>query len=121
MSAVFSRLMLAHHRTGDQQQALEYGQIATTRTPDDPQTWLMYAEVLGGANRVDEALRALDRVTTLNPQMSGVSARRAVLLLDAGRPAEAAAVRAGRHRAGRPAAGHGRAAWPSRSRCGGTS
>jgi tetratricopeptide (TPR) repeat protein len=101
--SVFGRLMLAHHRTGNRQRALEYGQTATTRTPDDAQTWLMYAEVLGGANRVDEALRALDRVTSLNPQLSGVSARRAVLLLDAGRPAEAAsAVRTGVERGDLP-------------------
>jgi tetratricopeptide (TPR) repeat protein len=93
---VYGRLMLAHHRTGDVQRALEYGQQATTRTPDDPQAWMMYAEVLGGANRVDEALSALDRVATLKPDMPSVSARRAVLLLDAGRLNEAvAAVRAG--------------------------
>jgi tetratricopeptide (TPR) repeat protein len=90
------RLMLAHHRTGDVERALEYGQQATTRRPNDAQVWMMYAEVLGGANRVNEALRALDRVASLNPEMPSVSARRAVLLLDAGRLNESvAAVRAG--------------------------
>jgi tetratricopeptide (TPR) repeat protein len=96
---VYSRLMLAHHRTGDVQRALEYGQQATTRTPDDAQVWMMYAEVLGGANRVSEALQALDRVATLKPDMPSVSARRAVLLLDAGRLNESVAmIRAGLER-----------------------
>jgi tetratricopeptide (TPR) repeat protein len=89
--SVFRNLMLAHSRTGDVQDALRYGERATQSAPDDAQAWMLYAEVLGNANRVDDALRAFDRVASINPQMPNLAARRSVLLLDIGRVNDAVA------------------------------
>jgi tetratricopeptide (TPR) repeat protein len=95
-NTVYRNLMLAHSRLDNTEQALQFGQRATQIMADDAQTWMVYADVLAGANRIDEALRAFDRATEINPEMPNVSARKTMLLLEAGRLNEAlAAARAG--------------------------
>jgi tetratricopeptide (TPR) repeat protein len=94
--AVYGRLMMAHHRTGDLQRALEYGRQATTRTADDAQTWLVYADVLSSANRLNDALQAFDRAAAINPNLPNIAARKTMMLLEAGRLSDAvAAARSG--------------------------
>jgi tetratricopeptide (TPR) repeat protein len=88
---VYRNLMLAHNRLGNTDQALQFGQRATQEMADDAQTWMVYADVLAGNNRLDEALRAFDRAATLNPDLPNISARKAMLLLEAGRVNEAVA------------------------------
>jgi tetratricopeptide (TPR) repeat protein len=96
---VYRNLMLAHSRLENTAQALEFGQRATTALPDDAQTWMVYAEVLSGADRIDEALRAFDRASTLNPDLQNINARKAMLLLNANRLNDAlAAARTGAER-----------------------
>jgi tetratricopeptide (TPR) repeat protein len=98
-ATVYRNLMLAHSRLGNEAQALQFGQRATASLPDDPSaanTWMVYADVLSTAGRVDEAMRAFDRAAQINPDMPGLNARRAVLMLEAGRLNDVvAAVRAG--------------------------
>jgi tetratricopeptide (TPR) repeat protein len=95
-NTVYRNLMLAHSRLGNQEQALQFGQRATTVMADDANTWLVYADVLSSARRTEEAMRAFTRAAELNPDLPGINARRAVMMLEAGRLAEAAAaVRAG--------------------------
>jgi tetratricopeptide (TPR) repeat protein len=95
-NSVYRNLMLAHSRLDNTAQALEFGQRATQVMADDAQTWMVYADVLAGANRIDEALRAFDRATAINPELPNVSARKTMLLLEAGRLSDAlAAARAG--------------------------
>jgi tetratricopeptide (TPR) repeat protein len=88
---IYGRLMMAHHRTGDLPRALEFGEKATTITPDDAQAWLFYADVLSSTNRVNDALGAFDRAAQLNPALPNISARKTMLLLEAGRLGEAVA------------------------------
>jgi tetratricopeptide (TPR) repeat protein len=93
---VFRNLMLAHHRLGEAEQALRYGQRATTMAPADAQAWMVYADVLSGAQRINDALHAYERAAAADPGLPNISARRAVLLLEAGRLSDAVtAVRAG--------------------------
>jgi tetratricopeptide (TPR) repeat protein len=95
-NTVYRNLMLAHSRLDNTEQALQFGQRATQIMADDAQTWMVYADVLAGANRIDEALRAFDRATEINPELPNVSARKTMLLLEAGRLNDAlAAARAG--------------------------
>jgi tetratricopeptide (TPR) repeat protein len=88
---VYRNLMLAHSRLGNQEEALRFGQQATTARADDANTWMVYADVLASARRMDEALRAFDRAQQINPDLPNISARRAVMLLEGGRLQEAAA------------------------------
>lgn len=83
--SVYRNIMLSHHRLGNKDQALQFGQRATTATPDDANVWLVYGDVLSGANRLDEALRAFDRALAINPELPNISARKALMLLEAGR------------------------------------
>lgn len=93
---VMRNMMMAHHRLGNSARALEYGQQATRTMSDDANTWLVYGEVLSGANRMDEALRAFDRALEINPNLPNINARKALMLLEAGRLQESlAAARAG--------------------------
>jgi tetratricopeptide (TPR) repeat protein len=95
-NTVYRNLMLAHSRLDNTEQALRFGQRATQVMADDAQTWMVYADVLAGANRLDDALRAFDRATEINPELPNVSARKTMLLLEAGRLNDAlAAARAG--------------------------
>jgi tetratricopeptide (TPR) repeat protein len=95
-NTVYRNLMLAHSRLENTQQALRFGERATQIMADDAQTWMVYADVLAGANRLDDALRAFDRATEINPELPNVSARKTMLLLEAGRLSDAlAAARAG--------------------------
>jgi tetratricopeptide (TPR) repeat protein len=98
-ATVYRNLMLAHSRLGNQEQALRYGQRATTVMAEDANTWLVYADVLSSARRMDEALRAFDRAQQLDPDLPNITARRAVMLLEGGRVQEAmAAARQGLQR-----------------------
>lgn len=104
-NTVFRNLMLAHHRLGERNRALEYGQRATQLMAEDANTWLVYADVLSGSDRLDDALRAFDRAQELNPNLPNISGRRALMLLEAGRLQEAAAAaRAGVQRGDLPEA-----------------
>jgi tetratricopeptide (TPR) repeat protein len=90
-NTVYRNLMLAHSRLENTERALQFGQRATQVMADDAQTWMVYADVLAGANRLDEALRAFDRATSINPDLPNVSARKAMMLLEAGRLNDAVA------------------------------
>jgi tetratricopeptide (TPR) repeat protein len=90
-NTVYRNLMLAHSRLENTNRALEFGQRATTVMADDAQTWMVYADVLAGANRLDEAMRAFDRAASLNPDLPNIGARKAMLFLEAGRVNEAVA------------------------------
>jgi tetratricopeptide (TPR) repeat protein len=97
--SVFRNIMLAHNRLENTAEALRFGQRATTAMPDDAQTWMVYAEVLSNAGQLDDALHAFDRAAELNPQLQNISARKAMLLLNANRLNDAmTAVRSGNQR-----------------------
>jgi tetratricopeptide (TPR) repeat protein len=102
--SVYRNIMMAYHRMGNSAQALQFGERAIQATPDDANVWLVYGDVLSGANRVDDALRAFDRALAINPELPQVNARKATMLLAGGRVQEAvAAVRTGLQRGDVPA------------------
>lgn len=95
-NTVYRNLMLAHSRLDNTAEALRFGERATTLMADDAQTWMVYADALASANRLDEAMRAFDRAVSINPELPNVSARKAMMLLEANRLNEAlAAAKAG--------------------------
>jgi tetratricopeptide (TPR) repeat protein len=96
---VYRNLMLAHHRLGERDRALQFGQRATQVMAEDANTWLVYGDVLAGSNQLDQALRALERAQELNPELPNLTARRGSMLLEAGRVQEAVAtIRTGMQR-----------------------
>jgi len=91
-NTVYRNLMMAHTQLGNAPEALRYGQQATQRTPDDAQTWMVYADALSRGGRVDEALQAFDRVRQINPEMPNIAIRQAQMLLEANRVQDAVRV-----------------------------
>ncbi|NJD11211.1 MAG: hypothetical protein FIB01_12520 [Gemmatimonadetes bacterium] len=91
-------LMVAHAGVGNTQEALTWGKRATDNPAADSLTWSTYAEQLRTANRLEESLAALDRLSQIAPSFP-VAQRRALMLLDLNRVAEAmAAAKQGRAR-----------------------
>jgi tetratricopeptide (TPR) repeat protein len=85
------RLIVAYAGVGETAKAIATAERATAATPDNADIWFAYAEALREAERVDDAMRALDRVVQINPQYANVNRVRALLLLQQGRPQEAVA------------------------------
>jgi tetratricopeptide (TPR) repeat protein len=88
---VFRNLMMAHTQLGNSAEALRFGEQATVRNPDDAQTWMVYADALRQAGRIDDAVHAFGRVTQINPETPNVAIRKAQMLLEANRVLEAVA------------------------------
>ena len=84
------RLILAYTNVGETAKAIAAAERATAATPDNADIWFAYAEALLKADRTDEVMKALDRVLHINPQYANVNRFRAHMLLQQGRPQEAA-------------------------------
>jgi tetratricopeptide (TPR) repeat protein len=94
-ATVLRNLMLAYKNVGNEAQALAMGQRATADSQDG-QTWLVYSDVLREAGRTNEAIAAMDRAAQLDPNLSGIAFRKAVMLFGEGQIDQAvAAVKAG--------------------------
>lgn len=92
---VLRNMMLAYKNVGNQEQALAMGARATQNS-EDGQTWLVYSDVLREAGRTEEALQAMDRAATLDPDLPGLATRKVTMLLAEGQIDEAvAAAKAG--------------------------
>jgi len=87
---ILRNLMVAHGALGHTEEALSWGQKATSHPEADAQTWSAYADQLRNAEKPQEALAALDKVTQLDPTYA-VLARKAVILTDLNRLNEAVA------------------------------
>ncbi|HSJ10821.1 MAG TPA: tetratricopeptide repeat protein [Longimicrobiales bacterium] len=85
------QMMLAYRGTGNTEKALEIGQRATSAPDVEAQTWAVYSDVLKEAGRIDEAVAALDRAASIDPNMSGLALRKGVMLLDQNRLNDAVA------------------------------
>jgi tetratricopeptide (TPR) repeat protein len=83
------RLILAYTNVGETPKAIAAAERATAATPDNADIWFAYAETLHKAGRIDDAMKALDRVAQINPQYANVKRLRALMLLEQGRPQEA--------------------------------
>jgi tetratricopeptide (TPR) repeat protein len=88
---VRQRLIIAYAESGDNAKALAAAERATAAQPNDASIWFAYATALREAKRVDEAMKALDRVAQIDPKYPNVSRTRGLLLMDAGRTQEAVA------------------------------
>ncbi|HEX6308769.1 MAG TPA: tetratricopeptide repeat protein [Longimicrobiales bacterium] len=89
-ATVLRNLMLAYKNVGNQERALAIGQRATAGS-DDAQAWLVYSDVLREAGRTEQAIQAMDRASSIDPNLSGIAFRKAVMLLEAGQLSQAAA------------------------------
>jgi tetratricopeptide (TPR) repeat protein len=94
-ATVLRNLMLAYKNVGNMEQALAVGERAT-RNSEDAQAWLVYSDVLREAGRNSQAITAMDRAASLNPDLPGIAFRKAVMLFGQGQLDQAvAAVKAG--------------------------
>ncbi|HSK19707.1 MAG TPA: tetratricopeptide repeat protein [Longimicrobiales bacterium] len=94
-ATVYRNLMLAYKNVGNQAKALEVGAQATANS-EDAQAWLVYSDILREAGRTNEALAAMDRAATLDPNLPGIAFRKAVMLFGEGNiDGAVAAVKAG--------------------------
>lgn len=69
---------------GRTDEAIRLSSEATERFADDPQVWSQYATMLTTANRLPEAITALDRVIQIDPGYENAYVRRAQAHLDLG-------------------------------------
>lgn len=90
-ATVLRSSMVALSRLGRTDEAIAMGERATQEAPDSVANWSTYADVLRDGGRHADALAALDRVAALDPDFPRVGARRAMLLIELGRPQDAAA------------------------------
>jgi tetratricopeptide (TPR) repeat protein len=94
-ASVLRSLMLAYKNVGNDERALAMGRRATEGS-EDAQTWLVYSDILRDADRIDEAIAAIDRAASLDPNLSGLAFRKAVILFEDGKLDQAlAAAKAG--------------------------
>jgi tetratricopeptide (TPR) repeat protein len=82
-ASVLRSLMLAYKNVGNKERALAMGQRATQGS-EDAQTWLVYSDILREADRTNEAIAAMDRASSLDPNLAGLAFRKAVMLFEAG-------------------------------------
>ena len=82
-ATVYRNLMLAYKNVGNQAKALEVGAQATANS-EDAQAWLVYSDILREAGRTNEAIAAMDRAATLDPNLPGIAFRKAVMLFGEG-------------------------------------
>ncbi len=75
----------AQMQLGDTDQAIALGQRFTQTFSDAVALWAAYAQALGRADRVDDAIAAWDQVGQINPEYPQLYQRQATLLLQAGR------------------------------------
>src|SRR5690606_29221497 len=76
--------MNALNKAGRTDEALEVGSKAVATHGDEISVWNTYATVLRDADRIDDALAALDKVLELDPSAENVRARQAQWLLQKG-------------------------------------
>jgi tetratricopeptide (TPR) repeat protein len=69
--------------------AVELGAQFVQTHGDEAQLWSIYADALQRADRIDDAINALERVKELDPEYANVAMRQGNWLLDAGRVDEA--------------------------------
>jgi len=87
--SVLQNLILADVQLGRKQEAVDIGRRAVTARPRDAAVWVAYAQALQAADRLPEALSALDSATAIDPNFPRLGLRRAQTLLNAGRLDEA--------------------------------
>jgi tetratricopeptide (TPR) repeat protein len=75
----------AYTRLGQEDEAIAFGEQATTTYPDEAQIWSAYAQALSRADRLDDALDAMAEVERIDPEYPQLYARQGIWLLDAER------------------------------------
>ena len=73
---------------GEFQEAVTMAEEVVQTHADDPGLWSTYGDALQRAGRLADAIRALERVRTLDPGYKALDLRQAKWLIDAGRVAE---------------------------------
>jgi len=75
----------AHLNLGEINEAITLGERVLQTHGDAAQIWSVYADALQRADRVDDAIAALERTRSLDPEYPNISARQGNWLLTAGR------------------------------------
>ncbi len=82
-------MIAGYMELGQLQDAIDMAARALETHGDDASLWSRYADVLKRAERVDEAIAALNEVETRDPDFANVKARQGSWLLDLGQEDEA--------------------------------
>ena len=84
-AGVLQNMIQALVQLGRHGEAVDIGREAVTSKGTEANLWVAYATALQGASRVDEAVAALDSALAKDPKNERALARKAAVLLDAGR------------------------------------
>ena len=84
-AGVLQNMIQALVQLGRHDEAVNIGREAVTAKGSESNLWLAYATALQGANQLDQAIAALDSAVAKDPKNSRAVARKAAVLLDAGR------------------------------------
>jgi tetratricopeptide (TPR) repeat protein len=79
----------AHIQLGDLEQAVSTSEQVLDVFPEEASVWAVYATALERSERVDDAVAALGRIETIDPEFPDLYARQGNMLLAAGRRADA--------------------------------
>lgn len=77
---------------GDLQTAIQRGEQMLQTHPQAEELWIVYADALQRAGRLDDAITAMDRVREINPEHPSAALRQGNWLIQAGRVDDAVAV-----------------------------
>lgn len=84
-----NNMIAAYNELGQTDEAIAMAQRSLETHGDAETLWSLYGDVLKKAERIDEALMALEKVAELNPDHLNLSSKRGYWLLEARRPEEA--------------------------------
>lgn len=84
-------MVLMHREVGQLDEAIAFAESALATRQDDAGLWWVHASTLEKAERMDEALAALQKVVSIDPQFPSAYAKLTTLYVAAGNRAEAVA------------------------------
>lgn len=90
--SLLRNMLAAHNRLQEFEETVKLGSRVLETHPDEPIIWSFYGDALQRLGRLDEALRALDRVLALDPNYPRVVERKAQWLFEADRRDDAVAI-----------------------------
>lgn len=90
--AQLRNIISANIQLGENQAAISFAEQVLETHPQEDQIWSIYADALQRADRLDDAITALDRVREINPEHPSAALRQGNWLIQAGRIPDAVAI-----------------------------
>ena len=77
-------MVIAYMLTDQPGEAVVLGKQVVDAKPDDATLWVIYSDALKAADRLDEAVVAIERAASINPELPELAGKQALLLLATG-------------------------------------